>query len=62
MFLQVQYMYNIFCKLQPGLTVLALRGGMHQHRRMAVFDHFCDKKSAVLFATDVAARGLGMLA
>ncbi|KAK3866320.1 hypothetical protein Pcinc_028142 [Petrolisthes cinctipes] len=55
---QVQYMYHIFCKLQLGLTVLALHGGMHQLRRMAMYDDFCAKKFAVLFATDVAARGL----
>ena len=27
-------------------------------KRMAVFEEFCQKKSAVLFATDIAARGL----
>ncbi|KAK8726397.1 hypothetical protein OTU49_010251 [Cherax quadricarinatus] len=55
---QVQYMFNMFCKLHPGLSVMSLRGSMHQLRRMAVYDDFCKKKTAVLFATDVAARGL----
>lgn len=57
--LQVKYIYHMFCKLHPGLTVLALHGTMHQLRRMAIYDEFCQKKKAVLFATDVAARGLG---
>lgn len=54
-------MYHIFCKLQLGLSVMALHGGIHQLRRMAMYDDFSGKKSAVLFATDVAARGLGKL-
>lgn len=54
-------MYHIFCKLQPGLSVLALHGGINQLRRMAMYDDFSNKKAAVLFATDVAARGLGTL-
>ncbi|XP_069171047.1 probable ATP-dependent RNA helicase DDX10 [Procambarus clarkii] len=55
---QVQYMFNMFCKLHPGLSVMGLHGSMHQLRRMAIYDEFCQKKNAVLFATDVAARGL----
>lgn len=38
---------------------MGLHGSMHQLRRMAVYDEFCQKKNAVLIATDVAARGLG---
>lgn len=34
---------------------------MHQLKRMAVYDEFCKKQSVVLFATDIAARGLGKL-
>ena len=60
LYFQVKYIYNMFCKFQPGLTVLALYGKMNQLKRMAVYDQFCRKQSAVLFATDVAARGLGM--
>lgn len=55
---QVQYYYDILCKLHPGLSVMGLHGNMHQLRRMAVYDEFCRKKNAVLIATDVAARGL----
>lgn len=31
---------------------------MHQLKRMAVYEEFCEKQTAVLFATDIAARGL----
>lgn len=55
---QVKYIYNMFCKLQPGLCVMGLHGNMKQLKRMAVYEQFCRKKVGVLFATDVAARGL----
>jgi len=55
---QVKYLYEIFCRLRPGLSVLALYGTLHQLRRMAIYEEFCSKSSAVLFATDIAARGL----
>jgi len=47
--------------LRPGITVLALHGAMHQLKRVAVYNQFCRKKNAVLFATDIAARGLGKI-
>lgn len=31
---------------------------MHQIKRMSVYEEFCEKQTAVLFATDIAARGL----
>ena len=46
----------LHCRLRPGLSVLALYGTLHQLRRMAIYDQFCSKESAVLFATDIAAR------
>lgn len=55
---QVKYVYEIFCKLRPGVSVLALYGTLHQDRRMAIYDEFCRKSNAVLLATDLAARGL----
>lgn len=57
---QVQYLFRVFCKLQPGLPVLALHGKQQQMKRMEVYTCFVRKKAAVLFATDIAARGLGM--
>lgn len=55
---QVKYVHEIFSKLRPGVSVLALYGTLHQDRRMAIYDEFCRKSSAVLLATDLAARGL----
>lgn len=37
---------------------MALYGTLHQLRRMSVYEEFCRKTSSVLFATDLAARGL----
>ncbi|KAJ8920504.1 hypothetical protein NQ315_005373 [Exocentrus adspersus] len=55
---QVKYIYEIFCKLRPGISLMALYGTLHQLRRMDIYETFCKKQSAVLFATDIAARGL----
>ncbi|XP_068786413.1 probable ATP-dependent RNA helicase DDX10 isoform X2 [Struthio camelus] len=55
---EVQYLFRVFCKLQPGVPVLALHGKQHQMKRMEVYNCFVRKKAAVLFATDIAARGL----
>ena len=38
--------------------MLCLHGAMKQLKRMEVYDSFCRKENAVLFATDIAARGL----
>ena len=46
--------------LKCNMTLLALHGKLHQLRRMAIYDEFCQTETAVvLIATDVAARGLG---
>lgn len=55
---QVKYIYEIFCKLRPGTSVIALYGTLHQDRRMAIYNEFCRKSNVVLFATDIASRGL----
>ncbi|XP_067011233.2 probable ATP-dependent RNA helicase DDX10 [Anabrus simplex] len=55
---QVKYHYEVFCRLRPGISLLALYGTLHQLRRMSIYESFCRKSSAVLFATDIAARGL----
>ncbi|XP_020658821.3 putative ATP-dependent RNA helicase DDX10 [Pogona vitticeps] len=55
---EVQYLFRIFCRLRPGLPILALHGKQQQMKRMEVYHDFVHKKSAVLFATDLAARGL----
>lgn len=48
------------CKLRPPTALLALHGSMHQLKRLDVYRSFANKQNVVLFATDVAARGLGM--
>ncbi|KAH0947301.1 hypothetical protein HN011_002352 [Eciton burchellii] len=55
---QVKYVYEAFCRLRPGISLLALYGSLHQLRRMNIYESFCKKQHAVLFATDIAARGL----
>uniref|UniRef100_G3U0G3 ATP-dependent RNA helicase n=1 Tax=Loxodonta africana TaxID=9785 RepID=G3U0G3_LOXAF len=55
---QVQYLYRVFCRLRPGVSILALHGRQQQMRRMEVYNEFVRKRAAVLFATDIAARGL----
>ena len=37
---------------------MALYGQQKQMKRMAIYEDFCRKKAAVLFCTDIAARGL----
>ena len=55
---QVKYAYELFTKLHPPGHLLALYGSLHQLRRMRIYDEFCRKQNAVLFSTDIAARGL----
>ncbi|XP_063807665.1 probable ATP-dependent RNA helicase DDX10 isoform X2 [Pseudophryne corroboree] len=55
---EVQYLFRAFCRLRPGTPVLALHGKQQQMKRMEVYNDFVRKKAAVLFATDIAARGL----
>ncbi|XP_070503063.1 probable ATP-dependent RNA helicase DDX10 [Chironomus tepperi] len=55
---QVKFVYEMFSKLRPGISLLALYGTLHQDRRMAIYDEFCKRSKVVLFATDIASRGL----
>ena len=55
---QVRFVYEAFCKMQPGIPLLSLHGKQNQQKRMAIFEQFSRKSQAVLFATDIAARGL----
>ncbi|XP_073727362.1 probable ATP-dependent RNA helicase DDX10 [Misgurnus anguillicaudatus] len=55
---EVQYLFRIFCRLRPGISVLALHGKQQQMKRVEVYNDFVRKTAAVLFATDIAARGL----
>ena len=55
---QVQFVHEVFCKLRPGLSLMALHGKQKQIRRLKIFDDFRRSQHAALFATDIAARGL----
>ncbi|KAE9044881.1 ATP-dependent RNA helicase [Phytophthora rubi] len=55
---QVRYVHSVFCKLQPGIPLCALHGKYKQGKRVEVYYEFLNKPAAVLFATDIAARGL----
>jgi ATP-dependent RNA helicase DDX10/DBP4 len=55
---QVKYVHEIFRRLRHGASISALYGTLHQMKRMAIYDEFCKNDQAVLFATDIAARGL----
>ncbi|XP_060792145.1 probable ATP-dependent RNA helicase DDX10 isoform X2 [Neoarius graeffei] len=55
---EVQYLFRVFCRLRPGISVSALHGKQQQMKRVEVYNDFVRKKAAVLFATDIAARGL----
>ena len=55
---QVQYIHAAFSALRPGTSLLCLHGRQKQMKRLATYTQFCQKAHVVLFATDVAARGL----
>ncbi|XP_010891837.2 probable ATP-dependent RNA helicase DDX10 [Esox lucius] len=55
---EVQYLFRVFCRLRPGVPILALHGKQQQMKRVEVYNDFIKRKNAVLFATDIAARGL----
>lgn len=54
---QVKFVFEAFKKLRPGIPLKCLHGRMKQDKRMGIYSQFCEKRS-VLFATDVASRGL----
>lgn len=55
---QVRFVWDLFCRLRPGLSVLAMHGKLSQIKRIQVYDKFANTPNVVLFATDVASRGL----
>lgn len=54
----MKFVYELFCHLRPGIPLLALYGTLHQMRRMTIYDRFCEANRMVMFATDIASRGL----
>lgn len=55
---QVQFVHETFCKLRPGISLMALHGKQKQAKRLQIFTQFTKTQHAILFATDIAARGL----
>ena len=55
---QVKFVYEIFKRMRPGMPLQCIHGRLKQARRQGVFYNFCNAKETVLFATDVASRGL----
>lgn len=55
---QTNFAYELFRQMKLKTTLLSLYGTLHQLRRMDVYDEFCRKPNAVLFATDIVSRGL----
>lgn len=55
---QVRFVFEAFCKMQPGIPLLHLHGKQKQATRLTTYSRFTSSQHAVLFATDIAARGL----
>lgn len=55
---QVRHAWSIFCTMQPGIPLMALHGKLKQETRTRLYFDYLQRPHAVLFATDVAARGL----
>ena len=55
---QVKFIHEIFRRMRPGIPLACIHGRMKQTRREHVFYQFCNARETVLFATDVASRGL----
>lgn len=54
----MKFVFEAFTRMQTGMTTVALYGTMNQLKRMQVYDEFCRKQHVILFATDLASRGL----
>jgi len=55
---QVRFIFEAFRRLRPGIPLMHLHGRMSQQRRMLTYYDFVKRPQAVMFATDIAARGL----
>ncbi|OJJ37731.1 hypothetical protein ASPWEDRAFT_39466 [Aspergillus wentii DTO 134E9] len=55
---QVRFVYESLRHLQPGISLMHLHGRQKQGGRLDITTKFSQAQHAVLFATDVAARGL----
>ncbi|EIM87449.1 DEAD-domain-containing protein [Stereum hirsutum FP-91666 SS1] len=55
---QVRFVFETFKRMHPGVPLLHLYGKQKQMTRLQTFNRFTTMQHAVLFATDIAARGL----
>ncbi|XP_002974028.2 DEAD-box ATP-dependent RNA helicase 32 [Selaginella moellendorffii] len=55
---QVKFVYEAFKHLRPGVPLTCLHGRLRQGGRLDAFYKFVEAEYAVMFATDIAARGL----
>lgn len=55
---QVRFVFETFCKMHPGVPLLQLQGKQKQTARLTMYQKFTTTSHAILFATDIAARGL----
>ncbi|PKY04622.1 RNA helicase [Aspergillus campestris IBT 28561] len=55
---QVRFVYESFRRLQPGIPLMHLHGRQKQGGRLDITSKYSHAKHAVLFSTDIAARGL----
>jgi ATP-dependent RNA helicase DDX10/DBP4 len=55
---QTKFIHDLFCRMKPGISINALHGGIHQLKRLDIYNKFSDVRHCCLLATDVAARGL----
>lgn len=55
---QTRFFHDLFCRMKPGVSIISLHGGLHQLKRMDIYNKFRDVRHCVLLATDVASRGL----
>ncbi|KAJ1708403.1 DEAD box RNA helicase (Hca4) [Aspergillus flavus] len=55
---QVRFVYESFRHLQPGIPLMHLHGRQKQGGRLDITAKFSQAKHAVLFSTDITARGL----
>ena len=55
---QVRFVFESFKRMQPGMPLLHLHGRQKQIARMEITRRFTSAQYAVLFATDVVARGV----
>lgn len=55
---QVRFVFEAFRQLRPGVPLMHLHGKQKQMQRLEIYNRFVQSEHAVLFATDIAARGL----